>query len=120
MAFKMKSKAELFGFNEKYSQRMSLVYEKSMPKNVWGKINPDGSILVNNRLDDKQKKQTVKHERVHLAQMRQSHPLPMLQFDNNEYRYTPKGKATIRIPNSQIDPRRRDYPWESHSPNIKK
>ena len=43
MAFKMKSKAELFGFNEKYSQRMSLVYEKSMPKNVWGKISPYGS-----------------------------------------------------------------------------
>ena len=49
MAFKMKSIAELFDFNEKHSIPGSIVVEKQMPKNVWGQIDINGKIEINKK-----------------------------------------------------------------------
>ena len=54
MAFKMKSIAELFDFNEKHSIPGSIVVEKQMPKNVWGQIDINGKIDINKKLTKKQ------------------------------------------------------------------
>tara|TARA_Y100000361_G_scaffold117951_1_gene109195 strand:- start:42 stop:395 length:354 start_codon:yes stop_codon:yes gene_type:complete len=117
MAFKMKTIAQLLGLSEKYSKPSSVVFEKNLPKNVLGEIDMNGVITIDGRMTEKQKASTVAHERGHLKQIRTG----VLRFDTNNYYYKPKlsGK-TIVIPNSQIDPRRRDLPWEASLKRKKK
>ena len=117
MAFKMKTIAQLLGLSEKYSKPSSVVLEKNLPPGVMGEIDGNGTITIDGRLSEKQKAKTVAHERGHLKQIRTG----VLRFDTNNYYYKPKlsGK-TIVIPNSQIDPRRRDLAWEASLKRKKK
>jgi hypothetical protein len=109
MAFKMKSIAQLLGFNAKYSKQKSFVFESKLPKKVRGMIDMNGRIDVNKNLSEKQKAETVAHERLHLQQMRDG----VLKFDRNNYYYKPKVNGfTLIIPTKLVDTRRRDLPWE--------
>ena len=108
MAFKMKSIGELLGFSEKYSKPNSIVFEKNLPPRVMGEIDMNGVITIDGRMPEKQKASTVAHERGHLKQIRTG----VLRFDTNNYYYNKTGRKPLVIPNSQIDPRRRDLPWE--------
>jgi hypothetical protein len=116
MAFKMKSIAELFDFNEKHSIPGSIVVEKNLPKNVWGQIDINGKIDINKKLTKKQKAQAVHHERQHLKQIRTG----VLHFDMNNYYYRPKPMKYFVIPNSKIDTRSRTLPWEASIKKYKK
>ena len=108
MAFKMKSIAQLLGLSEKHSKPSSVVFEKNLPKNVLGEIDMNGVITIDGRMTEKQKAKTVAHERGHLKQIRTG----VLHFDTNNYYYKKTGRKPLVIPNSQIDPRRRDLLWE--------
>lgn len=109
MAFKMKTKAELLGYNAEHSKQKSVVFERDLPKNVMGTIDMDGTIEINKNLSARQKAKAVMHERLHLQQIRDG----VLRFDTNNYYYTPvKNKKTMVIPNKMIDTRSRNLPWE--------
>ena len=109
MAFKMKTIPELLGFNAEHSEQRSIVFEKKLPKNVWGTIDINGVIEINKNLSARQKAKAVMHERLHLQQIRDG----VLKFDANKYEFKPKNSnKMIKIPMRLIDTRRRDLPWE--------
>ena len=109
MAFKMKTIPELLGFNAEHSEQRSIVFEKKLPKNVWGTIDMNGVIEINKNLSARQKAKAVMHERLHLQQIRDG----VLKFDRNKYEFKPKNiNKMIKIPMKLIDTRRRDLPWE--------
>lgn len=106
----MKTIPELLGFNAKHSERKSMVFEKELPKGVWGMIDMNGVIEINKNLNKKQKAEAVKHERMHLQQIKDG----VLKFDSNNYYYKPnKSGPTKIIPNEKIDTRSRKLPWEA-------
>jgi|TARA_R100000081_G_scaffold34257_1_gene15767 ABC-type cobalamin transport system ATPase subunit len=104
----MKSIAQLLGLSEKYSKPSSVVFEKNLPPGVMGEIDMNGVITIDGRMTEKQKAKTVAHERCHLKQIRTG----VLRFDTNNYYYKKTGRKTKVIPNSQIDPRKRNLIWE--------
>ena len=104
----MKSIAQLLGLSEKHSKPSSVVFEKNLPKNVLGEIDMNGVITIDGRMTEKQKAKTVAHERGHLKQIRTG----VLHFDTNNYYYKKTGRKHLVIPNSQINPKKRDLPWE--------
>ena len=109
MAFKMKTIPEVLGFNAEHSEQKSIVFEKKLPKNVWGTIDMNGVIEINKNLSARQKAKAVMHERLHLQQIRDG----VLKFDTNNYQFKPKhGNKMIKVPTKLIDTRRRDLPWE--------
>ena len=109
MAFKMKTIPEVLGFNAEHSEQKSIVFERDLPKKVWGMIDMNGVIEINKNLSARQKAKAVMHERLHLQQIRDG----VLKFDMNKYQYKPKdSKKMVTIPMKHIDTKRRDLPWE--------
>ena len=109
MAFKMKTIPEVLGFNAEHSEQKSIVFEKKLPKNVWGTIDMNGVIEINKNLSARQKAKAVMHERLHLQQIRDG----VLKFNRNNYEFKPKNSnKMIKVPTKLIDTRRRDLPWE--------
>ena len=110
MAFKMKTIPEVLGFNAEHSEQRSIVFEKKLPKNVWGTIDMNGVININKNLSARQKAKSVMHERLHLQQIRDG----VLKFNRNNYEFKPKNSnKMIKVPTKLIDTRRRDLPWEA-------
>ena len=70
MAFNLKNIYEVFGHNKQYSNGDRIVVEKKMSKNVLGQINPNGVIEINKDATPANKRRAVKHEQVHLDQIR--------------------------------------------------
>ena len=60
----------LLGVNEKHSTLDVPVFEKDLGK-AWGYADLDRSITINKNLDENQKEQAVRHEKLHVLQMRQ-------------------------------------------------
>ena len=54
MSFKLKNKYEMFGYNKDYSNGDRLVVEKKLPKDVYGQINPNGVIEINQDISSKE------------------------------------------------------------------
>ena len=106
----MKTIPEVLGFNAEHSKRGSVVFERKLPKNVWGMVDMNGVININKDLSARQKAKAVMHERLHLQQIRDG----VLEFNKNNYKYKPKGSnKMITIPTRSIDTRRRDLPREA-------
>jgi len=83
MPFKLKNTYEVFGYNKDYSNGDRLVTEKKLPKDIYGQINPNGVIEINENLSKKNKTRAVAHEQVHLDQMKKG----ILRYDHNNYYY---------------------------------
>ena len=114
MAFNLKNIYEVFGHNKQYSNGDRIVVEKKMSKNVLGQINPNGVIEINKDATPANKRKAVKHEQVHLDQIR----LGLLHFDHNNYYYRESITSPIqRIPSSKINTYDRTLPWEIHAHN---
>lgn len=82
MAFKMKPAP--FKMDE------TPVYYVDMEDGVLGKANRNGTIILNEKMDPKQAKEVIKHEMVHIDQMRRGD----LDYDD-KYVYW-KGKKYLR------------------------
>lgn len=82
MAFKMKPAP--------YKMDNTPVYKVSMEDGVLGKANRNGTIIIDENLSECQAKDVIKHERVHIDQMRRGD----LDYDDN-YVYW-KGKKYSR------------------------
>jgi hypothetical protein len=80
MAFKLKSKGEVFGINEELSEFGRPVFEKNLGKDVIAEANRDGTTFVDKNASVKEKKDAIEHENVHHDQMMQNR----LQYNNEE------------------------------------
>lgn len=82
MAFKLN--------NPPYKLPETPIYYVNMEDGVLGKANRNGTIILNEKMDPKQAKQVIKHEMVHIDQMRRGD----LDYDD-KYVYW-KGKKYLR------------------------
>ena len=100
MAFKMKPAP--FKMDE------TPVYYVDMEDGVLGKANNNGTIIIDKNLSPAQAKNVIKHEQVHIDQMKRGD----LDYDDN-YIYW-KGRI---IPRSSIKEGDKNLPWEKEAYN---
>jgi len=79
MAFKLKTKGEIFGYNEELSEWGRPVFEKNLKGDIMAEANNDGTTFIDKSLSPAQKKEAVEHENVHHCQMKQGR----LHYDDN-------------------------------------
>tara|TARA_R100001460_G_scaffold72480_1_gene113220 strand:+ start:445 stop:756 length:312 start_codon:yes stop_codon:yes gene_type:complete len=100
MAFKMKPAP--FKMDE------TPVYSVDMEEGVLGKANNNGTIIIDQDLSPLEAKEVVKHERVHIDQMRRGD----LDYDDKNVYW--KGRI---IPRSSIKEGDKNLPWEKEAYN---
>lgn len=84
------------------------VYYVDMEDGVLGKANNNGTIIIDKNLSPAQAKDVIKHEQVHIDQMKRGD----LDYDDN-YIYW-KGRI---IPRSSIKEGNKNLPWEKEAYN---
>jgi len=84
------------------------VYYVDMEDGVLGKANNNGTIIIDKNLSPAQAKDVIKHEQVHIDQMKRGD----LDYDDN-YIYW-KGRI---IPRSSIKEGDKNLPWEKEAYN---
>ena len=91
----------LLGVNEKHSTLDIPVFEKNLGSE-WGYADMDRTVTINSKLNEKQKNEAVKHEKLHVMQMKTGEAW----FDSNNVYHHPKKDEPIqvypRIGNSMI------------------
>lgn len=100
MAFKMKPAP--------FKMDGTPVYYVDMEEGVLGKANNNGTIIVDENLSLLEAKEVVKHERVHIDQMRRGD----LDYDDKNVYW--KGRI---IPRSSIKEGDKNLPWEKEAYN---
>ena len=95
MAYKMKM--------GKLSIDNTPIYQMDTEEGVMGQANKNGSIIVDKNLSPLEQEDVVRHEKVHLDQMKRGD----LDYDNNNVYW--KGK---KIPRSTMDEGDKNLPWE--------
>ena len=99
----------LLGINAELSTYSVPVFEKDLPDNIWGSANRDRTIFINEDLNDKQKKDAVEHEMMHIMQFRNG----TVRYDNKNVYYKPnKGIATKVFPLTSIRAGNANLGWE--------
>lgn len=103
MAFKMKPAP--------FKMDKTPVYYVDMEEGVLGKANNNGTIIIDKDLSPAQAKGVIKHERVHIDQMRRGD----LDYDDKNVYW--KGRI---IPRSSIKEGCKSLPWEKEAYNKSK
>ena len=98
MSFKMKM--------GKLSMDNTPIYQIDEEQGVMGRANKNGSITLNKNLSPLEQEDVIKHEKVHLDQMKRGD----LDYDD-KYVYW-KGK---RMPRSKMDEGAKNLPWEKEA-----
>ena len=98
MAFKMKM--------GKLSMDNTPIYEIDEDEGVLGRANKNGSITLNKNLHSPEREDVIRHERVHLDQIKRGD----LDYDD-KYVYW-KGK---KYPRSKMDEGNKNLPWEKEA-----
>ena len=87
----------------KLSMDNTPIYQMDTEEGVMGQANKNGSIIVDKNLSPLEQEDVVRHEKVHLDQMKRGD----LDYDNNNVYW--KGK---KIPRSTMDEGDKNLPWE--------
>jgi hypothetical protein len=87
----------------KLSMDNTPIYQMDTEEGVMGQANKNGSIIVDKNLSPLEQEDVVRHEKVHLDQMKRGD----LDYDNNNVYW--KGK---KIPRSTMDEGNKNLPWE--------
>lgn len=98
MAFKLN--------NTPFKMSETPVYYVNMEEGVLGKANNNGTIIIDQNLSPLEAKKVIKHEMVHIDQMRRGD----LNYDNKNVYW--KGKV---IPRSSIKEGAKNLPWEKEA-----
>ena len=94
-----------------YSIDNTPIYSMDMEEGVMGIADKNGSILINKDIkDSKTKNDVIKHEKVHLLQMKNGD----LDYDDNAVYW--KGK---KYPRSKFNEGDKNLPWEKPAYNTK-
>lgn len=112
MAFRMKKKSEVFGFNEELSTFDTPVFEKKLEEGIAAEANRDGTIFVDKSLSPLKKAQAVKHEKVHIDQMKQGR----LQYDDATVTWKKSTKDAPRVySRANMVEGSRSFEWEKEA-----
>ena len=98
MAFKLN--------NPPYKINNTPIYHVDMEDNVMGKANNNGTIIINKDVDPKMLDKVVKHEMVHIDQMKRGD----LDYDDKNVYW--KGK---KYPRSKMKEGAKNLPWEAEA-----
>ena len=82
------------------------IYNVDLVNDVLGKVNNNGTILINKNLDPSKTKKVVDHEMVHINQFKRGD----LDYDDNNVYW--KGKTYSR---SQMREGAKNLPWEKEA-----
>lgn len=93
MAFKLKSKADLFGYNEELSKFGRPVFEKNLDEGIIAEANRDGTTFVNKNVSAAKKKAAISHEDKHHDQMLQNR----LSYDDYTVMWKKDTKSPTRV-----------------------
>jgi hypothetical protein len=93
MAFKLKSKGEIFGINEELSEFGRPVFEKNLDDGIIAEANRDGTTFVNKNSSEKEKRDSIDHENCHHEQMAQGR----LQYTNDSVTWKDTTKSPARV-----------------------
>jgi hypothetical protein len=93
MGFKLKDFSDLVGIDKDTSSYGTPVFKKDLDGGVMAEANNDGTIFIDKSLNEKQKKDAVAHEKVHLDQMGQGR----LQYDNNTVTWKKDTRSPARV-----------------------
>jgi|TARA_R110000787_G_scaffold282632_1_gene394606 hypothetical protein len=91
--FQLKNKETLFGINKEESTHDTPVFEKNLEGGVQAEANRDGTIFVQKGLSKNEISEAVKHEKVHIDQMRQGR----LQYDENTVTWKKDTRSPARV-----------------------
>jgi len=84
------------------------VYSVDLEEGVQGKANNNGTILIDKDVNIKDKKEIIKHELVHIKQIKDG----ILNYDDKNVYY--KGK---KFPRSKMKEGAKNLPWEKDAYN---
>ena len=90
----------------KLSMDNTPIYQIDEEQGIMGRANKNGSITLNKNLSPLEQEDVIKHEKVHLDQMKRGDP----NYDD-KYVYW-KGK---RMPRSKMDEGAKNLPWEKEA-----
>ena len=90
----------------KLSMDNTPIYQIDEEDGIMGRANKNGSIILNKNLSPLEQEDVIKHEKVHLDQMKRGD----LNYDD-KYVYW-KGK---RMPRSKMDEGAKNLPWEKEA-----
>ena len=93
MAFKLKSKGDLFGYNEELSKFGRPVFEKNLDEGIIAEANRDGTTFVNKNVSAAKKKAAISHEDKHHDQMLQNR----LGYDDYTVMWKKDTKSPTRV-----------------------
>ena len=85
------------------------VYTVDLEEGVHGKANNNGTILIDKNVNIKEKKEVIKHELVHINQIKDG----ILNYDDKNVYY--KGK---KFPRSKMKEGAKNLPWEKDAYNV--
>tara|TARA_Y100000592_G_scaffold99951_1_gene177905 strand:+ start:1541 stop:1909 length:369 start_codon:yes stop_codon:yes gene_type:complete len=110
MGYKMKTVNDVLRLHPSSNHTDNVIRYREMPnKRIFGYIDQNKTIFLNKDLRFKDQVKTIKHEKGHKKQMLEGR----LKFDSLFYHFQPKGADyKLKVPTKDIDPRRRDLPWE--------
>ncbi len=122
MSFKLKSKADLFGYNEELSTFGRPVFEKSLDKDVIAEANRDGTTFVDKNVSDKKKREAIPEENNHHDQMSQNR----LDYNNDIVTWKKNTMSPARVykrdkgllismHDGKSDYEGGDFPWEKEA-----
>ena len=84
------------------------IYQANMEEGVLGRANNNGTILINKYLSPAKAKEVIKHEKVHIDQMKRGD----LDYDDNNVYW--KGKKYSR---KSMNEGAKNLPWEKEAYN---
>ena len=93
MSFKLKSQADLFGYNEELSTFGRPVFEKNLEDGIIAEANRDGTTFVNKNVSAAKKKAAIAHEDIHHDQMLQNR----LGYDDYTVMWKKDTKSPTRV-----------------------
>ena len=93
MSFKLKSKGDLFGYNEELSEFGRPVFEKDLGDNIIAEANRDGTTFVNKNASEAQKRGSIDEENKHHDQMTTGR----LQYTNEEVTWKKNHRRMVTV-----------------------
>lgn len=95
-----------FKLNSPFPIDNTPIYHVDMEEGVMGKANNNGTIIINKDLDPKMLNKVVKHEMVHIDQMKRGD----LDYDDKNVYW--KGKV---YPRAKMNEGAKNLPWEDEA-----
>ena len=112
MGFKLKDFSDLAGVDKETSTYNTPVFKKNLEGGILAEANNDGTIFISNKLKGKEKDDAVKHEQVHLDQMKQG----KLQYNDNEVIWKKDTRSPARIyKRLNMNEGAESLPWENEA-----